>query len=154
MKLAALGGEPRTLDEWLTTFPLVVVVLDPYTNESAWLLETAARILTNFRQADCRVGWVVTADEHDARRFLGPWATELLTFADPNRDLVAALELQALPALVYIRQDRTVVGVAEGWQPEEWRAITADLGRAMSWSHPSIPAAGDPGPFRGSPARG
>jgi len=152
VKLTALGGEARTLDEWLTTFQLVMVVIDPYTHESAWLLETAGRILANFQGADCRAGWLVTADERDARRFLGPWANELLTFADPNRDLVAALELRALPALVHIRQDCAVVGVAEGWEPNEWRAITDELGRAMSWSHPTIPAAGDPGPFKGSPA--
>ena len=154
VKLAALGGEARTLEEWLTNFQLVVVVIDPYTQESAWLLETAGRILTNFREADCRVGWVGTADERDARRFLGPWADALLTFTDPSRGLVAALDLKALPALVHIRQDLTVVGVAEGWDPTEWRELTENLGRIMSWSHPNVPDAGDPGPFAGSPARG
>lgn len=154
VKLTALGGEPRTLGEWLTNFPLALVVLDPYTHESAWLLETAGRILGNFRGADCRAGWVVTADEIDTRRFLGPWATDLLTFADPARDVVAALELKALPALVHIRQDLTVVGVAEGWAPDEWKAITGHLGQATSWSRPTVPAPGDPGPFPGSPARG
>jgi hypothetical protein len=154
LKLTAVGSEARTLDEWLTTFHLVVVVLDPYTAESAWLLETAGRILVNFAGADCRAAWVVTADETDARRFLGPWAQTLLTFADPNRDFVAALELRRLPALVHVRQDGAVVGRAEGWQPEEWRQITENLGRALSWSHPNLPTAGDPGPFEGSPARG
>ena len=154
VKLTALGGETRTLDEWLTTFQLAVVVLDPYTRESAWLLETAARILMNFREADCRVGWVVTADERDARRFLGPWANDLLTFVDPDREFVAALELGRLPALVHIRQDKVVLGVAEGWKPDEWTGVTEQLGRSMSWSHPNIPEAGDPGAFEGSPARG
>ena len=154
VKLTALGGEARTLEEWLTNFQLVVVVLDPYTHESAWLLETAGRILNNFQDADCRAGWVVTADERDARRFLGPWAESLLTFTDPARGLVAALELGELPALVHIRQDLTVLGVAEGWDPPQWRAIAENLARAMSWSHPNVPEPGDPGPFKGSPARG
>jgi len=153
VKLTALGGETRTLDAWLTTFQLAVVVIDPYTHESAWLLETAGRILRNFREADCRVGWVITADERDARRFLGPWANELLTFVDPDREFVAAVDLRRLPALVHIRQDRALLGVAEGWNPPEWAAIAEELARAMSWSHPTIPAAGDPGPFEGSPAR-
>jgi hypothetical protein len=154
VKLTALGGEARTLAEWLTTFQLAVVVLDPYTSESAWLLEPAARILMNFREADCRVGWVVTADERDARRFLGPWAGDLLTFVDPDREFVAAVDLRRLPALVHIRQDLAVVGVAEGWKPQEWADVTEQLGRSMSWSHPNIPEAGDPGAFEGSPARG
>ena len=92
--LAPLDGEPRTLDGWLTTFHLAVVILDPYTYESAWLLETAGRILDNFREADCRIAFVVTADADDAREFLGPWAQRILTFADPDRDLVKALGLE------------------------------------------------------------
>lgn len=154
VKLTALGGAARTLAEWLTTFQLAVVVIDPYTAESAWLLETAGRVLMNFREADSRVGWLVTADERDARRFLGPWAKDLLTFVDPNRDFVKALELRRLPALVHIRQDLTVLGVAEGWQPAQWAEVTEQLGRSMSWSHPNIPEPGDPGAFEGSPARG
>ena len=43
--LAPLGAEPRPLDDWLTTFHLASVVLDPYTNESSWILKTATRIL-------------------------------------------------------------------------------------------------------------
>src|SRR6188472_4393508 len=93
LELAPLGGEARPLSEWVTNFHLALVVLDPYTNESAWLLETAGRVLRNFAQADCRVAWAVTAKPDDARRFLGPWAAEFLTFADPDRELVKALEV-------------------------------------------------------------
>ncbi|MEY2959306.1 MAG: hypothetical protein RLZZ01_1874, partial [Actinomycetota bacterium] len=45
LPLQPLGGEARQLDEWLTTFHLASVVLDPYTNESSWILKTAVRIL-------------------------------------------------------------------------------------------------------------
>jgi hypothetical protein len=154
VKLTALGGETRTIEEWLTTFQLLTVVLDPYTHESAWLLETSARVLAHFRDADCRVAWTVTADEADARRFLGPWADEFLTFADPDRELVGALELERLPALVYIRQDLAVVGQAEGWDPEAWEQLAALAGKVNSWTHPKLPKPGDPGPFAGSPAKG
>src|SRR5918995_235647 len=82
LELAPLDGEPRTLDAWLTTFHLAAVVLDPYTYESAWLLPTAGRILEDFRGADCRIAFVVTADADDTREFLGPWATRVLTFAE------------------------------------------------------------------------
>jgi hypothetical protein len=154
LKLTAMGGESRTIDEWTTTFQLLTVVLDPYTQESAWLLKTAGRILQHFRGADCRVAWTVLADEKDAKRFLGPWAEEIMVFTDPDRQLPAALELERTPALAYIRQDLAVIGVAEGWNPLEWEQLGALVGKVNSWSHPQLPANGDPGPFPGAPARG
>jgi hypothetical protein len=154
LRLAPLNGEPRALREWLTLFHLAAVVLDPYTSESAWLLETAGRILRVYDQADCRVAWLVTADAEDSRRFLGPWAREILTFSDPDREAVKALGLERLPALVHVDQSGAVVGAAEGWQPAEWRAVATELSRVMSWTRPVIPAFGDPAPFPGSPALG
>ncbi len=154
LELAPLEGDARPLSEWVTNFHLALVVLDPYTNESAWLLETAGRILGSFAQADCRVAFVVTAKAGDARRFLGPWAIEFLTFVDPDRELVKALEAETLPVFAHIRTDLTVVSRAEGWDPLEWRAATTDLALEMSWTPPGIPAPGDPGPFPGSPAAG
>jgi hypothetical protein len=154
VKLAAVGGEARSIEEWLTTFQLLTVVVDPYTHESAWILPTARRFLAHFRGADCRVAWTVTADERDAKRFLGPLAEEFLTFADADRSLVTGLGLERLPALVYIRQDLAVVGQAEGWNPSAWEHVGALVGKVNSWSHPQLPAAGDPGPFEGSVATG
>ncbi len=154
LELVALGGDARTVREWVTTFHLVLAVIDPYTAESAWLLGTAGRVLTAFRGADCRVAWLVTADGEDARTFLGPWADQFLTLVDPDRRVVKGLELERLPALVHIRQDLTVVGAAEGWDPDEWRAVTDHLARMMSWSRPMLPEPDDPGPFEGSPAQG
>jgi hypothetical protein len=154
VQLTAVGGRTATIAEWTTTFQLLTVVIDPYTHESAWLLPTAGRVLANFRGADCRVAWTVTADERDAKRFLGPWAEEFLTFADPERELVKALDLERLPALAYIRQDLAIVGTAQGWQPEEWEHIGALVGKVNSWSHPKLPGNGDPGPFAGSAALG
>lgn len=154
VKLTALGGEPRTIEEWLTTFQLLTVIVDPYTHESAWLLQTARRVLANFRGADVRVAWTVTADERDAKRFLGPLADETLTFADPDREFVQALGLETLPALVYLRQDLAIVGTAQGWNPAEWETLGQLVGKVNSWSHPNLPMAGDPGPFPGSPAKG
>lgn len=153
-KLTAIGGEERSIAEWTTTFQLLTVVLDPYTKESAWLLQTARRVLANFRGADVRTSWTITADERDAKRFLGPLADEFLTFADPKRELVKALSLDRLPALVYIRQDLAVVGTAQGWDPEEWEQLGRLVGKVNSWSYPKLPANGDPGPFAGSSAAG
>ena len=150
LSVTALGGEPRTLEEWVTTFHLAVVAIDPYTDQSAWILETAGRVLANFAEADCRVGWLVTADGDDARAFLGPWADRFLTLLDPSKAVVKGLGLERLPAFVHIRQDLAVVGAAEGWRPKEWESVAENLGRVMSWSHPVIPLPGDPTPFEGT----
>mgnify|MGYP001811751459 CR=1 FL=1 len=152
--LTPVGGEPRPIEEWVITFHLVVVALDPYTYESSWLIETAGRILTGFRGADCRVAWLVTADEDQTRDYLGPWGDELLAFADPDRTAVEALGLQTLPAIVHVDQGLNIVGAAEGWQPEQWRTVASGLADAMSWSQPLIPAEGDPTPYVGTPALG
>jgi hypothetical protein len=150
--LTPLNGEGRTLDEWLMLFHLVVVVLDPYTNESSWILKTAGRALKHFDGAGARVGFVMTSDEEDSRYFLGPWANELLTFADPDRELVKALEIETLPALIHLKQDRNPAGIAQGWDPKEWDAIFKGLAKMMRWNAPLVPATGDPIAFEGSPA--
>lgn len=150
--LTSLGRQGRTVSQWLTTFHLLVVALDPYTNESAWILPTVNRIVQTFEQADCRIGLLVTADERDCRRFLGPVADEVLTFADPDREAVKAFGFEHLPAIVHLAMDGTVVNAAEGWHPLQWRTVTDHLGKVMSWSSPVMPAPKDPGPFEGSPA--
>jgi len=154
VQLAPLDGEPRTLAQWLTTFHLATVILDPFTYESAWLLETSGRILDGFRGADCRVAFTVTASAEEAREFLGPWAAQILTFADPSREFVKGLGLDELPAFVHLRQDGQVAGVAEGWDPIEWRDVASQLAKAMSWTRPLIPGPGDPKAYAGSPAAG
>jgi hypothetical protein len=150
--LTPINGEARTLGQWLTTFHLVLAVVDPFTNESAWLLPTAARILSTYDEADCRVAWLVTGTVDECRQFLGPWSKEILTLADPDRTAVRALGLSELPALVDIGLDGTIIGAAEGWDPSAWREVTDTLSRLMRWSKPVIPTAGDPAPYAGSPA--
>lgn len=149
--LHPIGGEERTLEELTSLFHLVVVAIDPYEYESSWILATAGRILTEYEEADCRVAWLVTAPEEDAVTFLGPWAERMLTLCDPNRIAVNALGITEIPALVHIGTDRSIVGKADGWDPEAWKPITDNLARVMSWSRSVYPKAGDPAPFRGSP---
>jgi hypothetical protein len=154
LTLAPIGAESRPLEEWLTTFHLASVILDPYTNESSWILPTAARILEGLRGSDARVNFVVTADEADAKAFLGPLVQRFLVFTDPDRTVVKALGLEQLPAFVFIRVDGTVVAAAEGWRSNEWRTVAETIAAATAWSPPDIPVMGDPGPFHGSPALG
>lgn len=154
LTLSPINGEGRSLQTWLTMFHLVTVVLDPFTNESAWVLPTAARVLTNYEEADCRVAWVVTGTADECRQFLGPWSAEILTFADPDREVVKAMGLERLPAIVHLGMDGTVINAAEGWDPAEWRGVTDALSSITGWNRPLIPTPGDPGPFPGSPALG
>ncbi len=142
------------MEEWVTTFHLVLVVLDPYTHESGRILPTAGRVLSNFRGADCRVGWLVGGNDEEARQFLGPWTEEFLTFTDPDREMVRALGLEHLPAIVHLNHSLAVVGAAEGWNPKAWRAVTDRLGKVMKWSRPTLPTRGDPAPYAGTPAAG
>ncbi len=150
--LTSLAGESRPLEEWLTTFHLASVVLDPYTNESAWILPTAVRILDVLRGADARVNFVLTCSAADARAFLGPLAESFLVYCDPERRLVRALGLSELPAFVFVRTDGTVPAAAEGWDSRAWREVADEIARTCAWIRPNIPAPGDPGPFRGTPA--
>ncbi|HSH10476.1 MAG TPA: hypothetical protein VLA10_01720 [Ilumatobacter sp.] len=154
LMLTPLDGEGRDLSQWLTTFHLASVVLDPYTNESSWILKTAVRVLEGFRGSDVRVNLIVTADADDTHAFLGPLTERFLVFCDPDRSVVKAMGLETLPAFVFTRVDRDVHAVAEGWNSAEWREVAEAIAATTSWSVPTIPASGDPGPFFGSPAAG
>jgi hypothetical protein len=154
VELVSRTGEARQLSEWLTTFPLLLGAVDPYTHESAWLLPTMTRVFRAFAGADCRVAWLVTAPATACEQFLGPLADEFLTFADPDRTVVKSLGLSTLPALVVIRQDGSLLGAAEGWDAAGWRSVTDDLARLTGWSRVTLPVAGDPVAYPGTPALG
>jgi hypothetical protein len=151
--LTALTGKGYKLSAYLVQYQLLVVVIDPFTNEGAWILKTAARVLETFDQADCRVGFVVAGgDADDAREFLGPYATRILTFPDPNRTIVKAFGLERTPALVHIGNDGEVVNAAQGWKYDEWQAVTDVVASMNHWTGPILPAPSDPGSFDGAPA--
>jgi len=154
LMLSPLGAEARPLEDWLTTFHLATVALDPYTNESSWILPTATRVLEGLRGSDARVNFLVTADESDTKAFLGPLVDRFLVFTDPDRVAVKALGLTELPAFLFIRVDGTVTAATEGWSALAWRAVADTVAAATAWSAPDIPLVGDPGPFHGSPALG
>lgn len=153
LNLTAITGEQRPLHEWLTTFHLASVVLDPYTNESSWVLKTAARVLDAFRGADVRVNLVATCTADEAKQFLGPLTDQFMVFCDPDRSFVRGLGVATLPAFVFVQGNGTVVA-AEGWDPAEWRRVAKSIADITSWLAPTIPAASDPSPFHGTPALG
>jgi len=147
LTLKALDGEGRTLREWLVTFHLAFVALDPFTSQGAWILPVGTRVLTQFAQADVRTALVVTATADECRTFLGPWVDRLLVFPDPDRTIVNSFELPRLPALVHVAMDGSVAGLATGWNPREWQQVLNHLAEVTAWTPPTLPAAGDPGPF-------
>ena len=148
------AGTGRPIMEWLTTFHLASVVLDPYTNESSWVLKAAARVLEQFRGSDARINMIVTANAADTRTFLGPYADRFLAFADPDRAFVKAAGLSELPAFVFTRVDGVVAAAAQGWNPPEWEAVADAVAEVCWWTSIPVPGPGDPGAFRGSPALG
>lgn len=153
-QIQSLKGDARPLEEWLTTFHLATVVLDPFTKESAWILPTAIRILRQFAGASVRANIVITASPSEAREFLGPYAEEFLVFCDSSRSFVKQLALTEIPAFVYLQIDGTVPVCAQGWNAKEWSSVAEHIASVVSWRKPIIPIAGDPGSFKGSPALG
>lgn len=149
--LDSVRGQGYVVRDWLTSYPLLMVALDPYTHESAWILETAGRFLRHFSPADVRTAWLCATDDEGCKQFLGPWQEEFLTFADPEKDAIKALGFDRLPGLCVINPDLSVE-MSNGWDPESWRTITANLARMLSWSRPMVPRPGDPLPFQGTTA--
>jgi hypothetical protein len=94
--LTPISGPGRPVKGWLTVFHLFLVAVDPDNERSAWIVPTAARILTNYDQADCRVAWLVGGYAEDARRLLGRWAHDILTFVDPDLTAVRSFGLTSL----------------------------------------------------------
>lgn len=127
------------------------VAVDPNNQRSAWIVPTAGRILSNYEEADCRVAWLVTGTAEDARQLLGRWASDILTFTDPDLTAVRGFGIQSLPAIVHLGIDGQVVNAVEGWDPLAWRELTVELSDLMGWSRPVIPLPKDPGPFAGAP---
>lgn len=152
--LTAVNGEVRPVHEWVTTFHLASVVLDPYTNESSWILATARRVLDAFRGADVRVNFVLTCTPDEAKQFMGPLTDDYLVFCDPDRSFVRGLGVKTLPAFAFVRGDGEVVAATEGWSPAGWRGVAKAIADNTSWKAPVIPAAGDPSPFHGTSAQG
>jgi hypothetical protein len=147
-------GQGRPVYEWLTTFHLASVVLDPYTNESSWVLRSATRVLEQFRGSDARINFIVTAGANDTRAFLGPLADRFLVFCDPERAAVKAMGLTELPSFVFVSVDGVVAAAAAGWNPQQWEAVADEIAAVTWWTSIEVPGPADPGPFRGSPALG
>ena len=153
--LSPLTGKGFPLSAWLVQYQLLLVILDPFTTESSWVLPAAVRVLEQFEQADCRVAFVLAgADADETRQFLGPHARSVLAFPDTDRTITKSFGLDRVPAIVHIGSDGNVVNSCEDWDPDGWQVVTDELARMMSWTGPVLPYNGDPGPYLGTPAAG
>ncbi len=153
LEITDLSGYEATLGVRLVMFNQLSVVIDPYTHQSGWILPTAARLFNHYREADIRCSFVVAGDAEGAKQYLGPFAEEYLVLLDPDRELIGALGLEYLPALVHLRQDASLAGAAEGWNPAGWLEVLAGVEETMAWrARPQLPMVGDPAPFVGTPA--
>lgn len=150
LELASLTGSARPISEWTTTFHLALVALDPFTLESSWVLQTARRILSRYKEADVRCAFLVAGTPDECRQFMGPLVDEYLIFADPDRTAVKGLGCETLPAFLHVNQHHQVEAIAEGWDPDAWRAVAENLSDRMDWTVPVIPDEGDPSPFAGT----
>ncbi len=148
--LTSINGQSLPLRSWVTNFHLLLVTIDPFTHESSWIVNTAARILSNFSGADCRVGWLVIGDADQASNFLGPFSDEFITFIDPEASFVKEIGFTQTPGILHINQAPELIAATQGWSPEEWREVVSGLADHMQWSRPAIPAEGDPTPYQGS----
>ena len=155
VQLTPLKGSPRTIAEWTTTFHLAIVALDPYTLESSWILETAAKVLRHYAEADVRIAFLVTCSVAEAVTFMGPLGEEFLVFADEDRSAVKAFGARD-PAGVPARQPAPPGrDLGRGLGPRRLDHRRREpLGPHGDWPVPILPANGDPTPFHGTPVAG
>ena len=150
LKLTTSQGVTRTLDDWSTMFHLCLVVL-PARAEANVYVPSGMRLFSVFGDADCKFAFVVAGPESVAKRLLGEAEQRVVTFVDPDLELVHSLGLEHLPAFVLLRQDTTVVTSTEGWNPKEWQRVARETARMLSWTVPEVHQVGDPAPFSGWP---
>ncbi len=150
LALATSTGVSRTVDDWSTMFQLCLVVLPGRSEGTAWI-PVARRIFATFGDADCTCAFVVAGSAEVARRMLGPAERDVMTFVDPDLELVASLGLERLPAFVFLRQDTSLAASAEGWNPGEWQQVARQVAKAMAWTVPEVHGSGDPSPTEGWP---
>jgi hypothetical protein len=151
LPLTSLAGTTRTLDDWTTMFHMVLVVLPDRPEGSQWV-PIGERIFATFGDSDAKVAFLVPGPAPMANRLLEHGSGKYSVYLDPDRELIASLGLERLPALVHLRQNSTLANVAEGWDAQEWQKVARAIATAMAWTTPSVARPGDPPATPGWPA--
>jgi len=134
-------------------FHLCLVILPPRPEAVRWI-PVAQRIFATFGDTDGHCALVVPGPASVAERVLGEVESEVLTFIDPDLELIHDLGLERLPAFVHLRQDTSVVASAEGWSASDWQRVAKEVGKAMAWTVPEVTGPGDPPSTPGWPVSG
>jgi hypothetical protein len=150
LALTSLKGVTRTLDDWATVFNLAIVLLPARPEAGRWV-PVIDRMYRTFGDSDVRTTICVAASPAITRRILGDAADRYLVFADPDEVLAKSLGLERLPAFAHLRQDTSLVGVAQGWSPTEWQKIANEIARTQHWTTPVVTGEGNPPPTPGWP---
>ena len=143
IELTSITGAARTLDDWATVFNLAVVLLPGRPEAAAWV-PVIDRIYATLGDSDVRTTVCVSANAAITRRILGDAASRWLTFCDPDQRLATGLGLERLPAFVHLRQDTSLVTVAQGWSASEWQRVADEIAKKQHWSSPHVAAPGNP----------
>jgi hypothetical protein len=137
LELTSIAGVTRTLDDWATVFNLAIVLLPARPEAAAWV-PVIDRVYATLGDSGVSAGEAIT------RRILGDAASRWLTFCDPDQRLASALGLERLPAFVHLRQDTSLVEVAQGWSSSEWQRVADEIAKKEHWTSPHIAAPGNP----------
>ena len=148
------NGQPCPVMEWLTTFHLASVVLDPYTNESSWILRAASRVLEQFLWLRCthqsdRHRWPRSRGARSSVRSPTGSSCSATPLVRPSRQSAS----DQLPAFVFNSGRRGRRCGRRGLESARVGSGLADAIAAVTWwTSIPVPGPGDPGPFRGSPS--
>ena len=153
--LRHLHGPTRAVDDLTTLFDLCLVAVDVRSEHIVRamqpVIERIDRVLSG---SDCTIGVLaVGGDDDEALAALGPMASQLAVFVDPDGDAARALGVQGTPALLWLTTEPELGGYAEGWDPPAWKQVMTNLAKRLAWVRPLMPAPGDPAPFPARPLR-
>lgn len=146
-------GTAKTIDDHTTLFDLVLLVVDANNPHlTSRILDVYARIDRVLGDADVNLDIVVVgASGARATEIAGEFAARGRPFEDPDGKVALQLGVTQAPTLLWINPACEVQARTEGWVPDQWRPIVADLARHLAWTRPLVPDRGDPAPFAAMP---
>lgn len=149
----ATDGTVESIDDLTTLFDLVLLVVDA---NNATTTSRALQVYANLDRvmgdADVNLDLVVVAASgSDAVQVAGEFSARGRVFEDPDGSVADRLGVHSAPTLLWITPASEERARLEGWQPDQWRPVIADLAAKLAWTRPLIPAPKDPAPFRAVP---
>ncbi len=135
--LSTIDGTTRSLDDWTTVFTQCWVVL-PSKAEAAEIIPVAERIFKTFGDSDARCAYLIPGNETVAKKIMNMTKQKSQCFVDPDFTVCDALGISQAPTLVYIRQDTSVVHIAQGFDIVEWINTAEQIAKTLRWTTPQL----------------